>query len=436
MNAVLPNATPLPYLVAVNVTRRCNLNCAHCYLDATQRWTAHGDELGQRDLAPVFAELGQHAPSTIVVLTGGEPLLHPEIEAMTEAGVAAGLQVVLGTNGVLLSEARIKQFKALGLAGVGISLDSIGASEHDSFRGAPGAYEKSCQAIRLCAARQLHVQVHFTVTSRNYRELERAVSLSKDLGASIINFFFLVCVGRGRPVLDLPAPLYEQVLREIADLQMRSRGIMIQSRCAPHFKRVLYQHSPQSPYTRATGYDGGGCLAGTHYCRIDPTGELTPCPYIELSVGNIRWRSFWELWQTAPLFHSLRRPALGGRCGVCEYRLLCGGCRARSLVERGTLFDEDPSCGYTPQGNNLIVIPERAEPAPTHVTWTPEALARLNRAPIFLRKMVQVKLEERAVAEGTPVTVELMQRYRQEREKELGIKFDDFANPTRREQTP
>ena len=100
------------------------------------------------------------------------------------------------------------------------------------------------------------------------------------------------------------------------------------------------------------------------------------------------------------------------------------------------MFDEDPSCGYTPQGNNLIVIPERAEPAPTHVTWTPEALARLNRAPIFLRKMVQVKLEERAVAEGTPVTVELMQRYRQEREKELGIKFDDFANPTRREQTP
>ncbi|MEK7685043.1 MAG: radical SAM protein [Verrucomicrobiota bacterium] len=436
MNAVLPNETPFPYLVAINVTRRCNLNCAHCYLDATQRWMAQSDELRQRDLAPVFAELGQHAPGTIVVLTGGEPLLHSEIEPMVEAGVAAGLRMVIGTNGVLLSEARLKRFKALGLAGVGISLDSVYADEHDGFRGVPGAFEKSCQAIRLCAAQQLHVQVHFTVTSRNYRQLEPAVNLSKNLGASIINFFFLVCVGRGRPVLDLPAALYEQVLREIADLQTRCNGIMIQCRCAPHFKRVLYQRNPQSPYTRATGYDGGGCLAGTHYCRIDPAGEVTPCPYIELSVGNIRRRSFWELWQAAPLFQSLRQSAVGGRCGECEYRLLCGGCRARSLVEHGTLFSDDPSCDYTPQGNNLIVVPQCAAPAPTPVTWTPEALARLNRVPIFLRKTVQRKLEERAAAEGTPVTVELMQRYRQEREKELGIKFADFTDQTRKEPTP
>lgn len=436
MNAGPSIETPAPYLVAINVTRSCNLNCAHCYLDATQQRIAHRDELDPRDLAPVLAELGEHAPGTIVVLTGGEPLLHPEIESMIEGGVAAGLRVVLGTNGLLLSEARIKRFKAIGLAGVGISLDSIDAGEHDRFRGLRGAFERSCRAIRRCAAQHLHVQVHFTVTSRNYGQLEPAVSLSKNLGASMINFFFLICVGRGRLIFDLPAALYEQVLGDIANLQRHSHGIMIQCRCAPHFKRVLYRQNPQSPYTRATGYDGGGCLAGTHYCRIGPTGEVTPCPYIELSAGNIREHSFWDLWQAAPLFQSLRQPAVAGRCGDCEYRLLCGGCRARSLVEHGTLFGEDPSCSYTPQGNQLIEVTQRPIPVPTPVTWTPEALARLDRVPIFLRQMVQRKLEERAATEGWLVTAELMHRYRRQREQELGIKFEDFVNSIRQERTP
>lgn len=422
----------LPYLVAINVSRRCNLNCAHCYLDATERAAGQEGELAHHHLAPVLADIARHAPDTIIVLSGGEPLLHPEIERMVETGVALGLRMALGTNGVLLSESHIKRLKALGLAGVGISLDAVCAEEHDGFRGVPGAFEKSCRAIQLCAAHQLHAQVHFTVTRRNYRQIAPAVHLSRQLGASLINFFFLVCVGRSRPVLDLSAALYEQVLCEIAGLQAHTTGLMIQCRCAPHFKRVLYQQNPDSPYTHATGYGGGGCLAGTHYCRIDPFGEVTPCPYIERSVGNIRQRSFWELWQSAPLFQSLRHGRVGGRCSDCEYRLLCGGCRARSFVQHGTLFGDDPNCSYTPQGGALITLQQHAAAPDVPVTWTPEARARLKRAPLFLRKTVQRKLEERAAAEGTPVTVELMQRYRLEREKELGMKFDDFIKQTQK----
>ncbi len=415
--------TYLPYLVAINLTQRCNLNCPHCYLDAQRRAAKLDDELTTQELCTVFLDIAKRAPGTIIVLTGGEPLLRPDIEALVQAGAAAGLHMVLGTNGVLLNESRIKCFLASGLSGVGISLDSVHADQHDAFRGVAGSFEKSCRAVRLCKANGLHVQMHFTITRSNYRKLAPAVDLGRRLGASIVNFFFLVCVGRGAGLFDLSAEMYEQALKEIAWLQQRQEGIMVQTRCAPHFKRILYKNDPDSPFTRATGYDGGGCLAGTHYCRIDPKGEVTPCPYIELSAGNLRERPFWEVWDDSSLFASLRCPALQGRCGACEYAALCGGCRARSLAQDGDLLGEDPSCNYVPRGGQTIPVLEERTAAGTPVIWLPEALDRLQKLPIFLRGFVKHRLEQRARAENAPVTVELMQRHRKEREQELGIRF-------------
>ncbi|MEE9252533.1 MAG: radical SAM protein [Thermodesulfobacteriota bacterium] len=422
MNDPVREQQYIPYLVAVNLTERCNLNCAHCYMDAQQRKSARENELGQNELSVLFAEIARHAPGTIIVLTGGEPLMHPEIERIVISGVEVGLRMVLGTNGVLLTEPAIKKFKKIGLSGVGISLDSIYEDQHDSFRGVSGSFTRSCNAVRLCKSNGLHVQLHFTVTSSNYRQLKKVVGLGSQLGASIINFFFLVCVGRGKSYLDIPPDLYEKSLKEIAELQESSKGIMIQSRCTPHFKRILYENNPDSPYTRATGYDGGGCPAATHYCRITPTGEVTPCPYIELSAGSIRERSFWEIWQNAQLFKSFRNPELlEGRCGRCEFKLLCGGCRARSLVQSGSLMAEDPNCSYIPRGREVIAV--QSNFTDSRVEWTPEAKERLKKIPIFLRGLIKKRLEERARTEGTAVTVALMKKHKEEREKELGIKF-------------
>lgn len=414
----------LPYLVAVNITRRCNLNCGHCYMDAQQRKTPGAKELTLDEMSSLFLQIGERAPGTIIVLTGGEPLMHPEIDQMVKAGVQTGLRMVIGTNGVLLTESRIQHLKCLGLSGVGISLDSVYAKRHDVFRGAPGSFERACNAIRLCRKNDLHVQVHFTVMRDNYQQIEQAVRLARDVGAAIINFFFLVCVGRGNHTMDLPPDLYEETLREIARLQEQSRRIMVQARCAPHFKRILYQRHPDSPFTRATGYDGGGCPAATHYCRIDPRGEMTPCPYMEVSGGNIRSIPFWEIWETSPLFHTFRNPVLQGRCGECEYISLCGGCRARSLAQSGDLMAEDPNCSYIPLGRKEIPVFPHQSAFDQEAQWTDEARARLKKLPLFLRPIVKRNLEARAQSEGVGITLELMQKYRQEREKELGIKFE------------
>lgn len=410
-----------PYLIALNLTKRCNLNCAHCYMNAEQRKSVTDGELQDKEVYTLFDAIGKRAPGTIIVLTGGEPLLHPNLDGFVQAGVAANLRMVLGTNGVLLTRDRANTLKTLGLDGMGISLDSVTPSSHDHFRGTEGSHAKTCNAIRICKEVGLHVQIHFTVTKWNKHELKSVVDCAKELGASIINFFFLICVGRGEGSMDLSPKEYENALLEIAELQKNSRGILVQTRCTPHFKRILHQLDSASPYTRATGYDGGGCLAGSRYCRITPKGEVTPCPYMELSAGNIRDSGFWNLWDESVLFQSMRNPnLLEGRCGNCEYKNLCGGCRARALV-KGNLMAEDPSCDFSPTGTSIILseLPSFLET----VNWTPEALARLSRMPLFLRPVVKKKLEARAKAEGTSVTVELMARHKQEREIELGIKF-------------
>lgn len=410
-----------PYIVAVNLTKRCNLNCAHCYMDAQQRMSVTDGEMQDEEVFALFNDIGSRAPGTIIVLTGGEPLLHPGLDSFVTAGSKAGLRMVLGTNGVLLTEKRAEALKTAGLEGMGISLDSIRPQAHDSFRGMAGAFEKTCEAVRICRRTGIHAQVHFTVTRWNRGEVALAVEMAKGLGAAIINFFFLVCVGRGQGSMDLSPSEYESSLKEIAALQKSSQGILVQTRCTPHFKRILYEADPQSPYTRATGYDGGGCLAGSHYCRITPKGEVTPCPYMEVSAGNIRKDGFWNVWDESKLFQSMRNPdLLEGRCGSCEFKLICGGCRARALV-RDNLMAEDPSCEYVPAGGE--VLKPAAGNAALTVDWTPQALERLKKMPIFLRQMVKKKLEERARAEGVPVTPELMARHREERERELGLKF-------------
>ncbi len=415
----------IPYLIAINLTERCNLNCAHCYMDAQRRISAQNNELNHAELSTLFQTIAKRAPGTIIVLTGGEPLLRPDIDNLVKSGVKAELRVVIGTNGHLLNKDKIVSLKKIGLSGVGISMDSVHADQHDSFRGVPGSFEKAVKAIKLCRPNDLHVQIHFTVTQSNHKQIEPAVHMAKELGASIINFFFLVCIGRGQSSMDLSPMLYESCLNQIAGLQDHHKGIMIQSRCTPHFKRILYERNPESPYTRATGYDGGGCPAARRYCRIDPQGEVTPCPYMTLSAGNIRQKSFWEIWDNATLFNSLRNPDfLLGRCGKCEYKLLCGGCRARSLVQSGNVMEEDPNCLYKPYDGEVIpIMNDPITPSNKNIIWTDEAKERLNKIPIFLRGRIRKKLEERAKTEGIPVTKELMQKHRSEREKELGIKL-------------
>ena len=397
------------FLIAVNLTRRCNLACAHCYMDANTRLSASPDELSTADVERLLGEIASRSPETMVVLTGGEPLLRRDLEQLVGHGRRLGLAMVVGTNGVLLDRRRADALKAAGVMGVGISLDSLDPETHDDFRGCPGAWQKALSAMDNCRALGLPFQVHFSVTDRNAGEIDPVIDFAAAAGAHVLNVFFLVCTGRGESVTDISPAHYEQALNRLIDSQEKHPNLMVRARCAPHFKRIAYQRDPGSSMTRAEGYEGGGCIAGTHYCRITPEGDVTACPYVDRGEGNIRERGFWRVWDEAAAFRQLRAPRLFGKCGRCEFRKLCGGCRARPLAAGGTLMGSDDRCDYRPAGDP--VIEPLTEDRPPALQWSPEATRRLRHVPGFVRRMVRKRAEDhvRSLGERT-VTPEHLAR--------------------------
>ncbi len=374
-------------LLAMNLTRRCNLSCSHCYLDASTLRDGTVGELSTIEVCGILDEAAVCGPGAMIVLTGGEPLLRRDIEEIVAHGTDLGLGMVIGTNGMALSESRVASLQQAGTMGVGISLDSLDASSHDAFRGMQGAWHKTMQGIEHCRKAGLPFQIHFSVTKQNIEEFDAIVDFSRSVGAMVLNIFFLVCTGRGETVSDISPEKYDEVLGEIIDAQARYDDIIIRARCAPHFKRIAFQRAPNSDLNRISGMDGDGCIAATHYCRITPEGAVTPCPYIDEEAGSTREQPFSAIWENASLLKDMRTPKLEGKCGACEFRSLCGGCRARAGAYSGSLMAEDPWCAYEPAGGAMI---EPFSTSERHVVrWSKEAEVRLERIPTFLQKLVR-----------------------------------------------
>lgn len=371
-----------PELVSWNTTARCNLRCEHCYLAAGRRAP---DELSFEEGCHLIEQLAE-AGAQMLILTGGEPLLRRDVDRLVVRAAACGLVVVLGTNGTLLTPARVRQLKAAGLSGAGISLDSLSPEQHDRFRGAPGAWQAALRGIRACVADGLPVLVQMTVLPWNAGEVEAMIALAAAEGATGFSLYFLVCTGRGEQLSDITPTQYEQALATLVAAQARFPQMMVRARCAPQIVRAAVRSD-------SALVGSAGCLAARRYCRVSAEGEVTPCPYLPLPAGNIRERPFGEIWRTSPLFQLLRRPP-GGRCGTCEFRELCGGCRARALALGGDVAGEDPWCDYRPK--------ERPAPEAT-LPWSAEAEARLRRVPLFIRDRVRLAVERQARASGSTV---------------------------------
>ena len=391
------------FLLAINLTKRCNLACAHCYMDAETLKHGGENELTTEEVSGLLDDIAGRSTETMVVLTGGEPMMRGDLEKLVAHGTKLGLSMVVGTNGVALTDRRVQSLKAAGAMGVGISVDSLDPEKHDAFRGLPGAWEKTMHGIEACKRHDLSFQIHFSVTESNADEVPAMIDFARASGARVLNVFFLVCTGRGESMSDISPVTYERVLNQLVAAQEQSRDMLIRARCAPHYKRIAYQRNPESTLTRAAGYEGGGCLAGIHYCRITPEGGVTACPYIPNEEGNIRYRKFWDIWNQSPTFQSLRNPKLQGKCGNCEFRKLCGGCRARPLAMGDSLMDTDPWCVHIPEGSAVIQpLLER----PKKLAWSEEAEKRLSRVPSFLRKMVKNRAESYVHELGLHVVTE------------------------------
>ena len=391
------------YLLAINITKRCNLACEHCYQDADSLKNGSSDELTVNEIKTILDEVASRGTETMVVLTGGEPLARTDLELMVEYGSQLGLAVVIGTNGALLTERRVLSLKQAGALGVGISVDSLNEQRHDHFRGLPGSLNKTLNGIEHCRKHDLSFQVHFTATKDNAHELNDMIAFSREKGARVLNIFFLVCTGRGESMSDISPLQYDELLNQIMDAQEQYEDIIIRPRCAPHFKRVAFERNPESLMNHISGYEGDGCIAGVHYCRITEKGAVTPCPYIPNEIGNIRQQSFLSIWDKADMLQQLRTPELKGACGECEYQKLCGGCRARPLAMGGSLMDTDPWCSHVPTGA-AVIQPYQTEDT---IEWSSDAEQRLSHIPGFLRAMIKKRAEAYVREQGeSQVTVE------------------------------
>jgi radical SAM protein with 4Fe4S-binding SPASM domain len=347
----------VPLVVSWNVTRKCNSKCPHCYINATTQQLKN--ELTTEEAKNLIDQICE-VSRPLLILSGGEPLLRNDIFELVRYGAAKGLKMGLGSNGSLIDGTVAKRLKEAGIETVSISLDSHIPEQHDEFRGVSGSWEKAVSAIKALRENGVLVQVNTTVTQQNYDQIDDIMSLAETLGVENFHLFFLVPTGRGVKIADISPAKYENMIKTTFAKAAR-HTLNVRPSCAPQFMRIA----------KDMGLDMRrwirGCIAGLYYCRVYPNGDITPCPYLPIKLGNIREKSFKEIWFNSDMFKSMRDfNALKGKCGECEYHALCGGCRARAyglssdfidycgdLHEpaelKGDYLTEDPWCVYQPK---------------------------------------------------------------------------------------
>jgi AdoMet-dependent heme synthase len=427
-----------PYVVSWNLTYRCNLACEHCYLDAggtpqvgTENF-ADRSELGTEECFGVIDSIAAFAPECLTILTGGEPLLRRDILEIVARASERGLWVVVGTNGVRITENVARRLSEAGARGLSLSLDALDPDRHDRFRKVRGAWRNTVEGAEILGRCGLPFIVQTTAGAHNLGELEAIADFAHDrLAARVWNLYFLVPTGRGQFVSDLTPAQYDEVLASLYQIQKKYSGrMLVNAKCAPHYIKTVLEAGDVDARIRIYSGGAGGCPAGTHYRGIRPNGDVTPCPYLPVFAGNLRHAPLSDLWNSSELFNDIRRRSeLGGRCGACEMNAHCGGCRARAYGMTGDLMAEDPLCTYVPgkfadspllalrspaAGGKLPgpVIEYGKEPAAT-IEWEEAASARMKKIPAFVRGTVIKAVEESCRRNGiSRVTTDELERIR------------------------
>lgn len=368
---------PPPRLVFWETTAGCNLKCIHC------RRVTLADQLTPQDLTTQEAfqmidqirEMGR----PVFVLSGGEPLFRPDIYEIARYATDAGLPVALATNGTLIDDEVAAKIKASGVQRISISFDGADAATHDMFRGLKGSFDAALRGFKALRDVGLPVQVNTTVANHNKVQLEQMLQLSKDIDAVGLHLFLLVPVGCGVEIAEeqmINAREYEEVLNWLYDTEQKEQDLQLKATCAPHYFRVMHtrraeerrngvqRELPASHDRQINGHPQGqmhaatkGCLAGTGICFVSHRGEIFPCGYLPVEAGNVRRQTFSDIWQNSPLFDELRNPdLLEGKCGACQFKSLCSGCRARAygMTEQNYLAEE-PFCAYQPETREVVL---------------------------------------------------------------------------------
>jgi heme b synthase len=339
-------------MVAWELTRGCNLACVHCRASAERG--PYPGELSNQECLRVMDEIASIS-KPVIILTGGEPLLRPDIFDLARYGTDKGFRMVMATNGTLMTEETVQKMKASGIQRMSVSLDGPSSETHDTFRKVKGAFESSLKGIELAKKGGLEFQINTTITQMNLHLIADILKLAVDLGAVAHHIFLLVPTGRGKELQDqeISALDYEKTLNWFYEQRERV-PLQLKATCAPHYYRILRQRAKKEGKKitpKEYGLDAmtRGCLGGISFCFLSHVGQVQPCGYLELDCGNVRKQSFKEIWENSPVFLNLRNTdGYKGKCGICEYRKVCGGCRARAYESSGDYMSEEPYCIYEP----------------------------------------------------------------------------------------
>ncbi len=349
-----------PRLVFWELTTGCNLKCIHCRASATELMSSA--DLNYEQSCRVVDQIAEYAP-LILVLSGGEPLWRRDVFDIARRAVGQGIRVALATNGTLVDEAMAERIKNAGIVRVSISLDGADRHTHDSFRGEAGAFDAAIAGLKHLQALGVSTQVNTSVARHNVDQLPEILRLSQSLGVAAFHIFLLVPVGCGLTIAEdqtIHGEQYEQVLNWFYDRSLDS-GLELKATCAPHYYRIMRQRRAEArragqavPELATEGMHATtrGCLAGSGVCFISHQGEVYPCGYLPVSAGDLRQQPFREIWEKAEVFAALRQPdQLEGKCGLCEFKYVCLGCRARAYGLTGDYLAEEPFCIYQPKAN-------------------------------------------------------------------------------------
>jgi radical SAM protein with 4Fe4S-binding SPASM domain len=398
-----------PRLVFWEVTKGCNLRCVHCRATATE--LASPSDLPTAQALDIIDQIAEFA-NPILVLSGGEPLYRPDIFQLSRYATDKGLRVALATNGTLVTKEVAQKIVDSGVKRVSISLDGANADTHDTFRGIPGSFDAAIYGFKNLKELGMPVQINMCIAKHNAVELPNVLELVRGLGADALHTFLLVPVGCGVDIAEsqmVDVEEYERILNWFYD-QAAVGDIELKATCAPHYFRVVRQRraaegkqgriaaaAPVAVEAKSAigatemtmpgstgiafktdyekfgksgirhdgmphphGHPGGdpnamnamtkGCLAGTGVCFISFDGEVFPCGYLPAIAGDLKKQPFSEIWNDSKVFADLRDvDKLEGKCGCCEFRNVCMGCRARAYAADGNYMAEEPFCVYQPK---------------------------------------------------------------------------------------
>lgn len=344
-----------PKWIAWEITRRCNLHCIHCRSSSEEVVSAHPDPT-LKECFRIIDEITSYA-NPVLVLTGGEPLLRDDFFEIVKYAAEKGLRVCVATNGTLLNDEICKRLKNVNIKMVSLSLDGPDEKVHDDFRQQNGAFKATVNATKVLKKHDIPFLINSSFTKRNQHTIPEVYSLAKQLGATAWYMFMIVPTGRAKGLNELiDEEEYEKILNWHYNMEKNEKDILVRPTCAPQYYRIIHERSKiegEKFERRSLKFSTGGakgCVAGQLICFINVDGDVMPCSYFPLAADNIKRQSFKDIWEYSEIFRDLRNfKSYKGKCGVCEYVNVCGGCRAHAYCLKDDYMEEDPYCNYIPR---------------------------------------------------------------------------------------